>query len=133
MQGHAASWLWFGLLVWTAGCSIVSPSNSDGDIEFGDPYEIRRVDPVTGQPADPKLDMNILTTLVSYSGGCRDHAFELRSTTRSDTASVWLVHDADGDLCEAYITEELQIRVPESVSRAEVQRLLDPNGPPIAL
>jgi hypothetical protein len=116
-----------------AGCSIVSPSNSDDHVEFGDPYEIRVTNPSTGAPVDPFIKEGRLSIVVSYSGGCKEHEFELNDCVVSNAATIWLKHDANGDLCEAYITEELQIKLPGRVLKADKVLLLDPNGEAIAL
>ena len=51
---------------------------------------------------------------VAYSGGCRRHTFEvIWGGTISDTdppaTGIIILHDANGDMCEAYITETLKI------------------------
>lgn len=48
---------------------------------------------------------NILTLNVSYSGGCEEHVFELVLGTQTD---LYLSHNANGDRCEAYLTENLK-------------------------
>ncbi|OYT28155.1 hypothetical protein B6U98_05505 [Thermoplasmatales archaeon ex4572_165] len=57
-----------------------------------------------------------LEITVSYSGGCEDHVFELISKEafmESDPVQIDLVlsHDANDDLCEAYITETLVFNI----------------------
>ncbi|MCX6325215.1 MAG: hypothetical protein NT144_00990 [Bacteroidia bacterium] len=49
---------------------------------------------------------------VSYPGGCTQHAFEIvwdETVTNSNptTINLVIIHDAQGDICEAYITEVL--------------------------
>ncbi|MYE93948.1 MAG: hypothetical protein F4086_02195 [Gemmatimonadetes bacterium] len=56
------------------------------------------------------LDGDRLTLEVSYSGGCRDHAFTLvisASFRESDPVQLpaVLAHEANGDSCEAWLTE----------------------------
>ena len=52
-----------------------------------------------------------LTVSVSYAGGCRDHEFRLLkadSFMESDPVQlrITIVHDGNGDRCEAWITEQ---------------------------
>ncbi|MDA0682826.1 MAG: hypothetical protein O2797_02355 [Bacteroidetes bacterium] len=56
-----------------------------------------------------QLEMNVY-----FSGGCADHDFRLyaaEAVTRSipPQLSVYAVHDGNGDLCEAWLTETLLI------------------------
>ena len=60
---------------------------------------------------DATLTGDMLTVSVSYSGGCKNHEFTL---VASDTflesfpvqLSAYIVHDANGDTCEAWPTED---------------------------
>lgn len=80
----------------------------DGDIK-GDPYTIYSV----------KRSATSLELKVGYSGGCEDHDFELVWKGTYDTfkereiTSLALVHNANGDMCEAYITETLRFNFKE--------------------
>ena len=56
---------------------------------------------------------NTLQVNVSYSGGCKEHSFELvhkKEMTKSmpPILTVYLVHENNEDYCEEYITENLQ-------------------------
>jgi len=49
---------------------------------------------------------------VGYSGGCKHHSFEIicneaLSDTEPPETGIIILHDANGDMCEAYITETL--------------------------
>jgi len=51
---------------------------------------------------------------VAYSGGCKRHTFEIiwdGTLTDSDPpgTGIIILHDANGDMCEAYITETLKL------------------------
>ena len=53
-----------------------------------------------------------LHLFVSYGGGCQKHQFALFSTngiylSMPPQGDVFLGHDGNGDMCEAYLTEEL--------------------------
>ena len=87
--------------IWMAGCDPTSPTIPD----LGDAY-------VVEMSPDPLLDGDVLRVAVSYSGGCEDHTFELGFSTANPEPELWLKHDANGDLCEAYITDTLAIPVP---------------------
>ena len=57
------------------------------------------------------LEADILTLNVSYSGGCETHAFTLVAEERFLESfpvqlRVSLAHNANGDTCEAWITED---------------------------
>ena len=107
-RGAASVALLLGLLV-AAGCreSALGPnvpeSNvvlADGRERGDDPYIVNSV-AVAGHR---------LTIEVSYAGGCRNHAFTLVISTsfgESDPVQLpaVLAHDANGDACEAWLTE----------------------------
>lgn len=70
-------------------------------------------------PADPirieeaALAGDTLTLSVRYGGGCREHTFALVGDgawmeSYPVQTSALLAHDADGDLCRAYIARELR-------------------------
>ena len=57
---------------------------------------------------------NRLMVSVSYSGGCADHGFTFVSSSVVTLSNppgieVYVLHDAGGDLCEAYLTEEISV------------------------
>lgn len=54
-----------------------------------------------------------LTLLVRYSGGCKPHAFELRtkkqySKSMPPSIRLFLHHDANGDACRSVLTDTLR-------------------------
>jgi hypothetical protein len=56
---------------------------------------------------------DLLTLTVGYSGGCKEHEFQLfvwKGIAKSNPprAELLLSHNGNGDLCEAYITQELK-------------------------
>ncbi len=82
---------------------VVFPSGGlDSAAQWGaDDYELHAAG-VTG---------GTLAVTLSYSGGCRTHRFTLVAAEgfmESDPVQLALTiaHDADGDACEAWITEE---------------------------
>ena len=73
------------------------------DLE-GDTFEINSASIVGSS-----LKMN-----VSYSGGCEEHEFSLfmheaMIAIFPPMLSLYAVHDGNGDLCEAYITRDVEI------------------------
>lgn len=86
----------FLALALASGCSLSSDS---GDLDFGDAYTVSESAPIS-------VSGDSLRVTVSYGGGCAAHTFELRSR-EADSREVWLVHDANGDTCEALLTERL--------------------------
>ena len=89
------------LLLGLAACDSVA---SDA-IDLGDPYRV--------QPShEPVVFGDTLYVTVSYSGGCEPHTFDLGIDASESTVDLWLTHDANGDVCEALITEEIASFVP---------------------
>ena len=75
---------------------VVADGRSWGD----DPYDLNTA----------TIDGDRLTIEVSYGGGCRDHVFTLvisESFRESDPVQLpaVLAHEANGDPCEAWLTE----------------------------
>ena len=68
----------------------------------GDPFSIYSV----------KRNDQSLEVVVQYSGGCEQHDFEVVAKVGDDYfpgVSLALVHLANGDMCEAYLTDTLTI------------------------
>jgi hypothetical protein len=126
------------LVILLAGCNVGNPCrtvcNSDGahsiiifdaldDITlFTDDLTIKEIG----------LVENTLYLKVQYSGGCRDHEFELYGMSvflESDPpqASVYFSHNANGDDCEARITSGLEFSL-VPLKRA-YQRVYHDGGP----
>ncbi|WP_412061125.1 hypothetical protein [Rubrivirga sp. IMCC45206] len=76
-------------------------STASGPPDIGDTYRVESA----------SLEGDVLTAVVSYSGGCQAHTFEPRVRSAATKTEVWLVHDANNDVCEAYITETLALTV----------------------
>lgn len=72
--------------------------------EPGDPFEIDSV----------AIDKHILSVYVSYGGGCEKHEFTLIGSDQIAMSYppqmfTTLIHNANGDTCEAYLKEQLQL------------------------
>ena len=74
--------------------------------------EVRQSDPFRLNSA--AVNDDVLTLVVDYSGGCRDHEFTLtaprsfQESAGSVQLAITLIHDANGDRCEANPTEQLR-------------------------
>jgi len=89
---------------------ILSKSSSDylealqgRSSDKNDPFEIR----------DVEIKGDSVNITVSYSGGCRRHTFEIIwngiiSPTDPPSTGLIILHDSNGDMCEALITETLK-------------------------
>ena len=96
-------------LVAAPGCreSPADPSVDDGTVVVAD-GRAWGDDPYVANSAT--IDGDRLTIEVSFAGGCQDHAFTLvlaESFRESDPVQLaaTLAHEANGDLCEAWLTE----------------------------
>jgi hypothetical protein len=61
-----------------------------------------------------RMDGSILHLNVSYGGGCAMHTFTAYNTGQIMKSNppglvLYVAHDGGGDLCEAYLTEDVQI------------------------
>ena len=59
------------------------------------------------------IENNLLALSVSYSGGCRDHIIDLYAYTgilksNPPQMNLALSHNANGDMCEAYVTRTIK-------------------------
>lgn len=119
--------LWtFSLALW--GCDTNSEKISEPT--FGDPYHIV-IQTVSSDNAtldvSPQLDGKMLTITVQYGGGCQPHHFALDERRQFNAAEVWLVHNANNDLCEALITEPLTLEISDLSRIAGTISLLGPD------
>jgi len=68
------------------------------------------------------VDGDVLAIEVSYAGGCRNHEFLLLAARSFQVLSdsvrlaITLIHNANGDPCEAFLTEQLRFDL-DSVKR----------------
>ena len=87
------------------GVVVINDMDMALDHWGSDDYEIE-----TGDGQAPVMEDDTLTLMVSYGGGCEDHDVTLVASDEflaSDPVQldVALAHDANGDLCEAYLTD----------------------------
>lgn len=89
-----------------AGAVVITESAPD---HWGsDAYVIQ-----TGDDAAPVIEGDTLTLTVSYSGGCKAHDVTLVTSgmfleSYPVQLAVTVAHDANGDMCEAYLTDEYE-------------------------
>ena len=100
--------LLLGLLA-ASGCreSPFEPDMPESNVVVADGHDYGEDPYVVNSAA---IDGDRLTISVSYAGGCRNHIFTLvisKSFRESDPVQLpaVLAHDANGDPCEAYLTE----------------------------
>ncbi len=81
---------------------------------------------------------------VSYGGGCEEHKFALQAynyflESIPVQADILLSHDSNGDLCEAYLTEDMYFDLtllknefnkayPNAADKKVILNLYTPNG-----
>ncbi|MGH7490767.1 MAG: hypothetical protein ACREOO_00080 [bacterium] len=97
-------------------------------LDFGDAYTLR--------PDSSSLQGDFLKTVASYSGGCKPHAFEVRlQRVENLTAYIFIHHNGNGDLCEAYLTTPLRANLAPLLQRDDWDRLvlIAPNGIEVTL
>ena len=107
----------------TSGTTVDTTGSTTGGADPGfdpaDPGVQMCADPFADDPVEimsAAIKGDILFLSIGYGGGCQTHDFGLcwdGAFAESDPvqASLVLAHDAKGDLCEAYITEEKQLEL----------------------
>lgn len=85
-------------------------ANRKNNIQTGNAFKINHA----------KKKGDILKINLSYSGGCSYHGFEViwnGIVYTEDPCLVNLIisHDANGDLCEAYVTETIDVNLKELI------------------
>lgn len=93
-------------IILTRSFSEYSDLASNRSAEISDPFVLDSV----------IFNCDSISITVSYSGGCKQHTFEIIwSETFSDTeppqTGIIIIHNSNGDACEAYITETLTFSV----------------------
>jgi hypothetical protein len=126
------------LLIVSAGCDVGDPCRTSCDPDAGDGIIMfDDMDDITLHTDQATITVigivgNTLCLTVQYSGGCRDHEFELYGMNAflesyPPQAPIYLSHDANGDACEALITTELEFDL--TPLRNAYQRVYDDDGP----
>ncbi len=98
------------------------------ELNFGDDFNIN---------ADKTyLSGDTLFFEISHSGGCEEHFYEVRfNRVENQTAYIFVFHNANGDLCEAYLTYNLKSNLQTLLVRDDFADLylLRPNQEAIKL
>lgn len=118
------------VLVLLAGCGWGTPHVLEEPFDAGDPYEIvlSFADSEPDQP--PGIEGDSLVVRVRYTGECEPHTFTLHEDIARDTTVLKLHHDAHGDACEAWVTDELRLGLTSEAVASPVVLLRHPNGGP---
>ncbi|MCU0474337.1 MAG: hypothetical protein MUC93_13415 [Bacteroidales bacterium] len=93
-------------IIITRSSSEYSDASLNRSSEKSDPFDLKSI----------ILKGDSVEITVAYPGGCRFHSFEIIwNETFSDTeppqTGLIILHDANGDMCEAYITDTLSFCV----------------------
>ena len=111
MRDVARLFIACGVVLFAVGCSggrqpmaALAPVVLGGDSRQTDAFQL-------GSAA---VDGDVLAIEVSYAGGCRNHEFMLLAARSFQVLSgsvqlaIALIHDANEDPCEAYLTEQIR-------------------------
>ncbi|MFT4980028.1 MAG: hypothetical protein ACI8S6_005940 [Myxococcota bacterium] len=96
-----------------ATLALLTACDLDGLSETGTELEECSTDLIDSvDVSELSIEGDTLSLTASFGGGCEDHEFRLcwnGAVDLSDPAqiSVALIHDGNGDSCEAYLSEEL--------------------------
>ncbi len=86
--------------------------------ENSDPFELNNVE----------FEEGIIKISVSYSGGCQPHIFtitwdEIIRSSNPPGMNLIITHDANGDNCEAYITDMLEFTIDHLLDSISIANL----------
>ena len=98
------------------------------DLNFGDDYGINE--------NKTYLSGDTLFFQISHSGGCEEHSYEVRfNRVENQTAYIFIFHNANDDMCEAYLTYNLKSNLQTLLVRDDFADLflLRPNEEAIKL
>lgn len=98
--------------------------------DFGDDYTLDKSHGVKG--IHVKKDFTALI-YVRYGGGCKRHTFQLQYHIDNMKAYVWLKHDANNDMCQAYIADTIEKPIPNSILNKEIFLLVPHEEDPIKI
>lgn len=103
--------------------TLLFACNNTKEVLDIDPIDVKKaqIGDVTQESAattitSVKLEGNIITLGVEYSGGCKDHSFELigsEAVMKSMPAkrAVKLVHNSNGDTCRELVSETIKFDI----------------------
>lgn len=106
-----------GLLIGCDSESLVDDRSplEDGTVMIGD-YNPDNLDGDPFELLGAEIVSNRLALDVAYSGGCAEHEFagftpEVNIAIFPPQITVFVVHDGNGDLCEAYPRETVELDI----------------------
>lgn len=104
----------FLLFLLASGCKLFDPAGGASNQAVRVVADLSDPDIATdaAELSDVRLEGTTLRLKASFSGGCAQHDFVLYGTmtfgkSNPPTTSIRLGHDAHGDACEAYLTQEI--------------------------
>jgi|WetSurSiteA1Bulk_404760.scaffolds.fasta_scaffold13830_2 hypothetical protein len=105
-------------IILTSSISGFSDAVSNRSSLNSDPFELKDI-VITGDS---------VKITVAYSGGCRKHSFEIIwnetiSSTVPPQTGIIIIHNANMDMCEAYITETLAFCISDLTSVVSLDTL----------
>ena len=110
----------FLLTGFLAGCDSetladVDPSLKGGSVQIAD-FNPADLEGDTFELIEARIDGQTLLLDVAYSGGCAEHEFGGLSPSvviliHPAQLSVYVMHDGNGDLCEAYIRNTVSLDI----------------------
>lgn len=80
-----------------------------------------------------RYENNKLIVSVGYAGGCEAHSFEVQGKVRPEyiyppNADLTIIHRSNGDNCEAYVTEDIEIDLDDLLGSDSVNlRIFNPS------
>ena len=128
----------FSILAFSA---LLFGCNTTKEVLDIDPIDVKKaqIGDVTQETAQTtitsvKLEGNILSLGVEYSGGCKDHSFELIGSAAimksiPPKRSIKLMHESNGDTCRELVSETIKFDIRAlahtETSGSEIVLLLD--------
>jgi hypothetical protein len=105
-------------IILTSSFSSFSDALLNRSSVTSDPFELKDI-VITGDS---------VKITVAYSGGCRKHSFEIIwnetiSSTVPPQTGIIIIHNANQDMCEAYITETLAFCISDLTSAVSLDTL----------
>jgi hypothetical protein len=109
-------------------CSCLYTNVNETDPKDGEPKQIQIKTNDSNLYTDPssiinaEIQKDILTLVVRYGGGCKDHEFELYwdglfMESEPVQVRLELSHNSNGDLCRALLTDELSFSLSKIKTR----------------
>jgi len=130
-------WLSILMLFFLMNCKFWNPTSPSPATETPNIIMIDNINsiPDTNDAVainEAKINNNLLQINVSYAGGCKKHEFQLyglKGILKSNPPQViiYLHHNANGDMCEAYLTEGIEFNL--LPLKSEYQQQFNNNGP----